>query len=103
MSTGVPQVSTCSPTVVRDADDTLPDFETKIVTATPSGSFMVFDINRGKMERETSGGHPRPINCISLSKVPSSASLLITGGTEGQIRVWVRFQGTSVSNIAGPS
>jgi WD40 repeat protein len=50
---------------------------------------MIFDINRGKLERETSGGHPRPMNCIEFCKVQNSPYLLITGGTEGQVRLWV--------------
>jgi WD40 repeat protein len=52
---------------------------------------MIFDINRAKLERETSGGHTRPMNCIKFSKVQNSAYLLITGGTEGQVRLWVSF------------
>lgn len=44
MWTGVWEVSFVA---VAIADESA--FETKIVTATPSGNFMVFDINRGKL------------------------------------------------------
>lgn len=34
------------------------------------------------------GGHPRPLNVVRLCQTPAHAHLLITGGTEGQAKMW---------------
>lgn len=34
------------------------------------------------------GGHTRPVNCIRISKLPAFAHLLLTGGTDGHLRLW---------------
>ncbi|WOO82174.1 putative WD repeat-containing protein [Vanrija pseudolonga] len=73
---------------VNDVDWGVGAFETKVVTATPSGNFMVFDINRGKLDREVLGGHPRPMNAITFCKSQQYSHLVLTGGTEGQARLW---------------
>ena len=80
-------------------------FNNKLVTASPSGNFSIFDLNRGRFgrfqllktiqadiqltEKEISGGHPRPLNVIKLCQQPSHGYMLVTGGTEGQAKIWV--------------
>lgn len=41
-------------------------------------------------DREVMGGSGRHMNCVRFCKTLSYAHLLITGGTEGQARIWVR-------------
>lgn len=79
-------------------------FSNKLATASPSGNFLIFDINKGKLgkspldsmasadtdhtEREVSGGHPRPMNTLKLCQAQTHGHLLITGGTEGHAKIW---------------
>ncbi len=50
---------------------------------------MIFDVERGKLDREVGGGHTRSVNVIRASKMPSFAHMVLTGGQEGQVRLWV--------------
>lgn len=71
------------------------------MTASPNGNFLMFDVTKGKLgklaeshpltlDREVMGGHPRSMVALKLCKVQSHSHLLITGGAEGQVRIWVR-------------
>ena len=51
----------------------------------------MYDINRPRQVQEISGGHPRPMNVLRLCKTPTHSHLLISGGTEGQAKIWVRI------------
>ncbi|GMK56594.1 hypothetical protein CspeluHIS016_0304340 [Cutaneotrichosporon spelunceum] len=73
---------------VNDVDWGCGNFENKIVTATPSVHWMIFDLERGKLDREVGGGHTRSVNVIRASKMPSFAHTVLTGGQEGQVRLW---------------
>lgn len=50
---------------------------------------MIFDVERGKLDREVGGGHTRSVNVIRASKMPAYAHMVVTGGQEGQVRLWV--------------
>ncbi|KLT45836.1 WD40 repeat-like protein [Cutaneotrichosporon oleaginosum] len=73
---------------VNDVDWGCGNFENKIMTATPSVHWMIFDVERGKLDREVGGGHTRSVNVIRASKMPSFAHMVLTGGQEGQVRLW---------------
>ncbi|KAK4687450.1 SEA/GATOR complex protein SEA2/WDR24, partial [Tremellales sp. Uapishka_1] len=73
---------------VNDVDWGTGAFSNKILTANPAGNYLIFDVEKGKLEREVNGGHTRPMNCLKMSQIPAYAHLLITGGTEGQVRIW---------------
>ncbi|BEI90469.1 uncharacterized protein CcaverHIS019_0305390 [Cutaneotrichosporon cavernicola] len=73
---------------VNDVDWGCGNFENKIVTATPSVHWMIFDLERGKLDREVGGGHTRSVNVIRASKMPAFAHMVLTGGQEGQVRLW---------------
>lgn len=67
----------------------IPAYSTKIISACPSGNILIFDASRGKLEKEVSGGHPRPMNALKFCKSPSNAYMIISGGMEGQAKLWV--------------
>ncbi|KAK8849751.1 hypothetical protein IAR55_005086 [Kwoniella newhampshirensis] len=73
---------------VNDLDWGVGTFENKVVTATPSGNIMVFDVERGKLDKDISSGTFRPMNCIRLCRVPAFGHSALTGGTEGSVRYW---------------
>ncbi|WWC73599.1 uncharacterized protein I206_107571 [Kwoniella pini CBS 10737] len=73
---------------VNDIDWGVGAFESKIVTATPSGNLMLFDVDKGKLDKDISSGTFRPMNCIRLCPSPSHGHLALTGGTEGGVRFW---------------
>ena len=77
----------------------------KLFSATPSGNFLIFDVPKGRLgestsfpaqalpdchvDREIRGGHSRPINVVRACKTQGHSSIIITGGTEGQARIFV--------------
>lgn len=63
-------------------------FNNKLVTATPSGGFLIFDVNKGRLDREIHGGSPRPLNRVHLCPHPTYGHLLLTGSAEGQAKLW---------------
>ncbi|KAL7425251.1 SEA (Seh1-associated) complex subunit [Cryptotrichosporon argae] len=73
---------------INDVDWAAGGYDHKVLTASMNGNFMIFDLNRARLEREVGGGHPRPMNCIRACKTPAYAHMLLTGGTEGQARLW---------------
>ncbi|KAI9638827.1 WD40-repeat-containing domain protein [Dioszegia hungarica] len=82
---------------VNDIDWGSGSYDRKIATATPSGNFMLFDLVKNKLERDVSGGHPRPMNCIRLCQTPSYGHLLLTGSTEGVAKLWDMREGEPTS------
>ncbi|WVF68409.1 hypothetical protein IAT40_003174 [Kwoniella sp. CBS 6097] len=73
---------------VNDIDWGIGAFETRIATATPSGNLMIFDVEKGKLEKEISSGTFRPMNCVRLCQLASHGHIALTGGTEGGVRFW---------------
>ncbi|WWD20381.1 hypothetical protein CI109_104857 [Kwoniella shandongensis] len=73
---------------VNDLDWGIGAFENKVVTATPSGNIMLFDVERGKLDKDISSGTFRPMNCVRLCRVPAFGHSALTGGTEGSVRYW---------------
>ncbi|WRT69791.1 uncharacterized protein IL334_006782 [Kwoniella shivajii] len=73
---------------VNDIDWGMGAFENRIATATPSGNLMLFDIEKGKLEKDISSGTFRPMNCVRLCPSSSHGHLALTGGTEGGVRFW---------------
>ncbi|ORX37616.1 WD40-repeat-containing domain protein [Kockovaella imperatae] len=73
---------------ISDLDWGAHDLSSKIFSAAPSGNFLIFDVNKGKLDREVRGGHSRPINVIRVCQSQSHSGIIITGGTEGQARIF---------------
>ncbi|WWC65935.1 uncharacterized protein I303_108557 [Kwoniella dejecticola CBS 10117] len=73
---------------VNDIDWGVGAFDSKIVTATPSGNLMLFDVDKGRLDKDISSGTFRPMNCVRLCSSPSHGHLALTGGTEGGVRFW---------------
>ncbi|ORY34659.1 hypothetical protein BCR39DRAFT_513871 [Naematelia encephala] len=73
---------------VNDIDWGVGSMENKIVTANPNGNFLVFDVVKARYEKEVSGGHPRPMNVLRFCKIPAYSYLLLTGGTDGIVKLW---------------
>lgn len=74
---------------VNDLDWGVGAHGSKIVSACPSGNILIYDLNKPRQVQEVSGGHPRPMNTLRLCKNVSQSHLLISGGTEGQAKIWV--------------
>lgn len=49
---------------------------------------MLFDLIKNRLEKDISGGHPRPLNCIRLCQNIGYGHLLLTGSTEGIAKIW---------------
>ncbi|OCF77880.1 hypothetical protein I204_01883 [Kwoniella mangroviensis CBS 8886] len=73
---------------VNDVDWGVGAFDTKIATATPSGNLLLFDVEKGKLDKDISSGTFRPMNCVRLCPSASHGHLALTGGTEGGVRFW---------------
>lgn len=73
---------------VTDIDWGVGAFEHKIVTSSPGGNLYLLDTVKGKMDKEISGGHPRPMNCIRFCRQSSHSHMLLTGGAEGLVKIW---------------
>nr|XP_019043442.1 hypothetical protein I302_08019 [Kwoniella bestiolae CBS 10118]OCF22372.1 hypothetical protein I302_08019 [Kwoniella bestiolae CBS 10118] len=73
---------------VNDVDWGVGAFDTKIVTATPSGNLLLFDVEKGRLDKDISSGTFRPMNCVRLCPSASHGHLALTGGTEGGVRFW---------------
>ncbi|OCF34320.1 hypothetical protein I316_03834 [Kwoniella heveanensis BCC8398] len=63
-------------------------YETKIVTGTPSGNMMLFDVEKCKLEKDVSTGTFRPVTCVRLSPIASHGHIAMAGGTDGLVRIW---------------
>ncbi|WVQ84512.1 hypothetical protein IAT38_006666 [Cryptococcus sp. DSM 104549] len=71
---------------VNDMDWGVGAYDRKLVTATPSGIVMVFDLEKQKYERDIRDGNSRPVNCVRFCPVASYGHMIMSGGTDGVIR-----------------
>lgn len=72
----------------------------KILTAGSSGTFLIFDVQRGGFEREVTGGsHTRSMLSLRMHKCPSQGYRVLTGGADGTAKLWDIRQSTSQGPI----
>lgn len=57
------------------------------MTAAPSGNFMLFDVEKGRLDKELSSGSFRPLNCAQFCHQPSYCHMVLIGGTDGNIKL----------------
>ncbi|OXG16009.1 vacuolar protein [Cryptococcus neoformans Tu259-1] len=72
---------------VNDVDWGVAAWDHKLVTATPSGNFMLFDVEKGRLDREISSGSFRPLNCAQFCHQPSYCHMVLIGGADGNIKL----------------
>ncbi|ODN73379.1 hypothetical protein L202_07913 [Cryptococcus amylolentus CBS 6039] len=72
---------------VNDLDWGVAAWDHKLVTATPSGNFMLYDVERGKLDKEISSGSFRPLNCATFCHQPAYCHMVLIGGADGNIKL----------------
>ncbi|WVQ74341.1 hypothetical protein IAR50_003940 [Cryptococcus sp. DSM 104548] len=72
---------------VNDLDWGVAAWDHKLVTATPSGNFMLYDVEKGKVDKEISSGSFRPLNCATFCHQPAYCHMVLIGGADGNIKL----------------
>ncbi len=72
----------------------------KIVAACSTGGCLVFDVEKGVLERQIVGDMIRPMLCVALNKVPRQGHFILTGGADNTANLWDLRQRSSTSSNA---
>ncbi|TYJ57984.1 hypothetical protein B9479_001342 [Cryptococcus floricola] len=72
---------------VNDLDWGVAAWDHRLVTATPSGNFMLYDVEKGKVDKEISSGSFRPLNCATFCHQPAYCHMVLIGGADGNIKL----------------
>ncbi|WVN90903.1 uncharacterized protein L203_106148 [Cryptococcus depauperatus CBS 7841] len=72
---------------VNDVGWGVGSWDRKVVTATPNGNVMLFDVEKGKLENEFANGSYRPLNCAQFSHQPSHSHMVLIGGADGNVKL----------------